>query len=141
MKYLLIPVYLVLTILGLVFMKQGGNPGTVTFADGSFSISMSTISAIGFVCYIGSFFLFTRLVVMFDLSYIYPLTAGITQVVTLIISYFVFHEKMSINGIVGAILVIIGIIVMNLKFNQNDVNSAKNNNIKTEIATNVENRI
>ncbi len=115
MKYALVPIYIILTISGLVFMKLGGNPGTVSFKDGGFSISMSTVSAIGFICYICSFLLFTRIVVLFDLSFIYPLTTGIVQTITLVASYFVFKEKISVTGLVGAILVIIGIIVMNIK--------------------------
>ncbi len=115
MKYLLIPVYLLLTTSGLIFMKLGANPGTLNFKDGVISASMSSVSAIGFICYICSFLLFTRLVVMFDLSWIYPLTAGIVQVLTLLASYFIFKENISTFGLVGTILVIVGIIVMNIK--------------------------
>ena len=132
MKYILVPIYIVLTISGLVFMKLGGNPGTISFRDGSFAFSMSTVSAIGFVCYICSFLLFTRIVVLFDLSFIYPLTTGIVQIVTLIASYFVFKEKISVTGIVGAILVIIGIIVMNIKTPTNGKTVAKNTDLISE---------
>ena len=132
MKYILVPIYIVLTISGLVFMKLGGNPGTISFRDGSFAFSMSTVSAIGFVCYICSFLLFTRIVVLFDLSFIYPLTTGIVQIVTLIASYFVFKEKISITGLVGAILVIIGIIVMNIKTPTNSKTVAKNTDLISE---------
>lgn len=132
MKYALVPIYLVLTILGLVFMKLGGNPGTISFRDGSFAFSMSTVSAIGFVCYICSFLLFTRIVVLFDLSFIYPLTTGIVQIITLVASYFVFKEKISVTGLVGAALVIVGIIIMNIKTpnNKNEVANNKLNNEK-----------
>lgn len=132
MKYILVPIYIVLTISGLVFMKLGGNPGTISFRDGSFAFSMSTVSAIGFVCYICSFLLFTRIVVLFDLSFIYPLTTGIVQIVTLIASYFVFKEKISVTGLVGAILVIIGIIVMNIKTPTNSKTVAKNTDLISE---------
>lgn len=132
MKYILVPIYIVLTISGLVFMKLGGNPGTISFRDGSFAFSMSTVSAIGFICYICSFLLFTRIVVLFDLSFIYPLTTGIVQIVTLIASYFVFKEKISITGLVGAILVIIGIIVMNIKTPTNGKTVAKNTDLISE---------
>ena len=132
MKYILVPIYIVLTISGLVFMKLGGNPGTISFRDGSFAFSMSTVSAIGFICYICSFLLFTRIVVLFDLSFIYPLTTGIVQIVTLIASYFVFKEKISITGLVGAILVIIGIIVMNIKTPTNSKTVAKNTDLISE---------
>lgn len=132
MKYILVPIYIILTISGLVFMKLGGNPGTISFRDGSFAFSMSTVSAIGFVCYICSFLLFTRIVVLFDLSFIYPLTTGIVQIVTLIASYFVFKEKISVTGLVGAILVIIGIIVMNIKTPTNSKTVAKNTDLLSE---------
>lgn len=132
MKYILVPIYIVLTISGLVFMKLGGNPGTISFRDGSFAFSMSTVSAIGFICYICSFLLFTRIVVLFDLSFIYPLTTGIVQIVTLIASYFVFKEKISVTGLVGAILVIIGIIVMNIKTPTNSKTVAKNTDLISE---------
>lgn len=115
MKYLLVPIYIVFTIAGLILMKLGGNPGTLSIKDGNFGISMSIVSAIGFLCYICSFLLFTRIVVMFDLSYIYPLTTGIVQSVTLIASYVIFKENMSLTSVIGAVLVIAGIIVMNIK--------------------------
>lgn len=115
MKMLIIPVYLILTVAGLILMKLGGNPGTIALKSGTMEMSMSMISGIGFICYIGSFLLFTRMVVMFDLSYIFPLCTGIVQIVTLIASVVIFKEKLSIESIVGASLIIIGIILMNWK--------------------------
>ena len=46
---------------------------------------------------------------------IMPICTGIVQVITLIASYFVFKEQISKQGIIGAALVIIGIVVMNFK--------------------------
>ena len=115
MQYVLILVYLVLTVAGLVFMKLGGNPGTLALKDGTITLGMSVISGIGFVCYLCSFLLFTRIVVMFDLSYIYPIVTGVVQILTLIASAVVFKEHMSVQAVIGAILVIVGIIIMNFK--------------------------
>jgi len=115
MQYVLILVYLVLTVAGLVFMKLGGNPGTLALKDGTITLGMSVVSGIGFVCYLCSFLLFTRIVVMFDLSYIYPIVTGIVQILTLIASAVVFKEQMSLQAVIGAILVIVGIIIMNFK--------------------------
>ena len=121
MRVILVIVYLILTISGLIFMKLGGNPGTLAIKDNNIAMSMNIVSGIGFVCYICSFLLFTRIVVMFDLSYIFPLCTGIVQIVTLIAAYFVFKENISVQGLVGASLIIIGIIVMNVKFKSVDV--------------------
>lgn len=115
MQYLLIVVYLVLTVAGLVFMKLGGNPGTLALKDGTITLGMSVVSGIGFVCYLCSFLLFTRIVVMFDLSYIYPIVTGIVQILTLVASAVVFKEHMSVQSVIGAIIIIAGIIIMNFK--------------------------
>lgn len=115
MQYVLIVVYLILTVAGLVFMKLGGNPGSLAVKDGTITLGMSVVSGIGFICYLCSFLLFTRIVVMFDLSYIYPIVTGIVQILTLVASAVVFKENMSMQSIIGAIIIIAGIIIMNFK--------------------------
>lgn len=118
MKLVLVIVYLILTTLGLIFMKLGGNPGSFSIKGQDINFAINAISAIGFVCYIGSFLLFTRIVVMFDLSYIYPICTGIVQIVTLIASAVIFKENMSMQSVIGAIIIIAGIIIMNINTNQ-----------------------
>ena len=114
MKFVLIIIYLICTTTGLVLMKMGENPGTFALNSGTISFSINWISAIGFISYLISFLLFTRIVVMFDLSYIFPIITGIVQILTLIASKIVFKENFSIQGILGASIIIIGIIIMNL---------------------------
>lgn len=113
MKIILVIIYLILTVAGLVFMKLGGNSGEIAVKEGIFNFNISLISALGFVCYLCSFLLFTKIVLMFDLSYIMPITTGIVQILTLVASYCIFKEHMSVQSIIGASIVIIGIILMN----------------------------
>lgn len=115
MKIILICIYVILTLSGLVLMKKGGNPGRIKKSKEDISVSMSPISGLGFVCYLCSFLLFTKIVVMFDLSYIMPIVTGIVQVMTLVIANIFFKEKIEKKSIIGASLVIIGIVIMNLK--------------------------
>ena len=115
MKIVLIIVYLVLTVSGLILMKLGGNTGTIAIENKTFQFGISLISALGFICYIASFLLFTRLVVMFDLSYIMPITTGIVQILSLIASIVIFKEGYNWQTISGVSLVIIGILLMNIK--------------------------
>lgn len=117
MQVVLVLIYLVLTISGLVLMKKGGNPGSIALESGNINFGMSLISLAGFVCYICSFLLFTRIVVMFDMSYIMPICTGIVQILSLIAAKLIFKEEITLYGVIGAILVIIGIIVMNIKTN------------------------
>lgn len=114
-KSILVILYIFLTILGLVLMKFGGNTGSIEFVSSSFNFSISIISLMGFVAYIVSFFLFTNIVVKFDLSYIVPISSGLVQVFTLISGFTIFKENITIKGIVGALFVIAGIVIMNIK--------------------------
>lgn len=115
MKFILIGVYIILTISGLILMKLGGNSGTISMNNGgTIAFSINWISLIGFVCYLCSFLIFTKLVTMFDLSYIMPVCTGIVQIITLIASKVVFKEIITVQGIIGASIVIIGIIIMNI---------------------------
>ncbi len=115
MKIFFVILYLILTVSGLILMKKGGNSGNLQLENGDISFSINWISAIGFICYICSFLLFTRMVIMFDLSYIMPLTTGIVQIITLIASSVIFKENISRQGIIGACIIIVGLVIMNLK--------------------------
>ena len=114
LKYFLVCIYLVLTLSGLVLMKKGGNPGKIKINKKEIDLSMSPVSALGFVCYLCSFLLFTKIVVMFDLSYIMPIVTGVVQIATLVIANMFFKEKINKISIIGASLIIIGIFVMNI---------------------------
>ena len=115
MKIVLIIMYLLLTVAGLVLMKLGGNSGTITVANKELTFGISLISGLGFLCYIASFLMYTKIIMMFDLSYIVPVTTGIAQILTLIASYVIFKDEMSIRSVGGAVIVIIGILIMNYK--------------------------
>ncbi len=115
MQFVFVLIYLILTIAGLVLIKKGANPGSLAIENGNLNFGINLISLLGFICYICSFLLYTRIVVMFDLSYIVPLTTGIVQILTLISSYVIFKEEISVKAIIGASIIIIGIIIMNWK--------------------------
>ena len=113
MKIVLIIIYLILTTSGLVFMKLGGNSGNFALNSGNVVFTINWISAIGFICYLCSFLLFTKIVIMFDLSYIMPIITGIVQILTLVAAKLVFKEAITLHGLIGAIIIIIGIVIMN----------------------------
>ena len=64
MKIVLICIYLCLTLSGLILMKKGGNPGSIKINKKDINLSMSPISALGFVCYLCSFLLFTKITIL-----------------------------------------------------------------------------
>ena len=113
MKIVMVMVYLVLTVSGLILMKKGGNSGSFTIQNKDLNFNINLISALGFLCYLFSFLLYTKIIVIFDLSYITPICTGIVQILILIASKLVFNEKMTTTSIIGAAVIIFGIIVMN----------------------------
>ena len=115
MKILMIVFYLIFTVSGLILMKKGGNTGNITSSNGEFSFNISWLSALGFVCYIISFLLFTRIIMMFEnVSFISPICNGIAQACIVIASIIFLKEKFSGVTIGGAALIIAGVIIMNL---------------------------
>ena len=62
MKIILVIVYLILTTLGVVLMKKGGNPGSLALEESTLKFGISIVSAIGLLCYICSFLLYKETV-------------------------------------------------------------------------------
>lgn len=112
-KYVLTGIYILCTTLGIYFMKLGGNSFQIGLTGG-FSFKMGYITLLGFVFYIVSFLLWQRLLVTFDLSYIVPITTGISQLIILLLGILAFKEKINATGIVGALLIIVGVVLLAL---------------------------
>ena len=117
MKIVLVIIYLVLSVSGLILMKKGGNSGSIAIEKQNFNFNINLISALGFVCYLFSFLLYTKIIVMFDLSYITPICTGIVQILILVASKLVFKENFTTTSVVGAAIIIMGVIIMNLPKN------------------------
>lgn len=116
MRILMIILYLIFTVSGLILMKKGGNAGKITLTAGEFGFTISWISALGFICYIISFLLFTRIIMMFEnVSYISPICNGVAQVMIMVASWLILKERLTGLSIGGAALVIIGVVIMNIK--------------------------
>ena len=113
MKYLLVLVYILCTTGGITFMKLGGDSLKLGLKDG-FSFSMGWKTFIGFLLYLISFLLWQKLVVKYDLSVMVPIVTGIIQIIILLIGYTIFKESFNALSIIGAGLVIAGIVVMAL---------------------------
>ena len=113
MKYLLTLVYLAFTTGGLAFMKAGGDSLKLSFHEG-FTFKIGFLTFIGFAMYLVSFLLWQRMLIKFDLSTMVPIVTGIVQIIVLLIGLFVFKESISLVTLIGAIIVIAGIIIMGL---------------------------
>ncbi len=111
MKYLLTVVYIFFTTSGITFMKLGGDSLKLGLKDG-FSLSMGWKTFVGFLFYLVSFILWQKLLVKYDLSVMVPIVTGISQIIIITIGYLVFKESFNLVTLVGALLIVVGIVVM-----------------------------
>lgn len=111
MKYLLIAIYLVLTTSGIYLMKAGGDSLQLSVLKG-IEIKMGYITLAGFVCYALSFLLWQKLLVTYDLSYIVPITTGISQIIILLIGILIFGEQVKWTSILGVFFIVGGVMLI-----------------------------
>ena len=115
MGIVLVILYLVLTVSGLILYKLGSNKEfLIACSNGIFQIKLSLISILGLLCYLCSFLIYMLVLPKFDLTYIMPVTSAITYISVYILSIMVLKESVQVNGIVGSIIILIGVIIMNL---------------------------
>ena len=112
MFYILFCCYILLSTCGLLLIKQGGNETAFSLGAQTLTMHIEYKFVVGLVCYILSFFLFTFILQKRDLSLIYPLSAGIVNVISVILGVVVLKETISITGVIGIILVISGVVVL-----------------------------
>lgn len=108
--------YIACSASGLILLKMGLNHGTViSFSTALVEIKVHTLLIAGALLYVVSFLL--NLVVMgrFDLSYVYPVSAGLIYIAILVLSVALLKEKITTTQIVGMAAILIGIVIMNLK--------------------------
>lgn len=116
MKIVCIILYLLFSVGGLILMKLGANNINIAIKNGTFNFSMGINAILGFVSYIFSFLIYSFYIIKnFDLSYIFPILTGITQVLIIIFGILLFKEHISLFGFAGIFLIILGIVFLNIR--------------------------
>lgn len=114
---ILLTVYVILSVAGLVLFKLGASeaPFSISLAGGSFSFKIPLKSILGLCSYVISFLLYMYLVSIYDLSYIAPIGTGAAYILTMVSSYAIFKEPMTMMKIIGSIFILVGLILMNIR--------------------------
>ncbi len=114
MSYVLIILYLVLTVMGLILYKKGTNSDFLfTIVNGSLNIKLSLISLLGLICYIGSFLLYMFILPKYNLTYIMPLMSAFSSISIYVLSILILGESITTNGIIGFLIILIGVFILN----------------------------
>ena len=115
-NYILIAVYLIFSLAGVFLFKIGCQKEfLVSVSTGIFSLNISLISIIGLLCYVCSFLMYMFLISKFDMTYIVPVTTGITYILTFILAVLIFKESVTVNKVIGSVLILAGVLVINMK--------------------------
>lgn len=110
---LIFTMYVILSSLGIILFKLGSNAPFINILNKSLEINVSFVSLIGLFCYLGSFVLWMMILSKSEVHIVVPLGLGLTNILILFGSYFILGESLSVQSIIGAVLVILGIIIMN----------------------------
>ncbi|WP_294378990.1 hypothetical protein [uncultured Clostridium sp.] len=115
-KYLLCGIYILFSVSGLTLIKYGGNHSELAKAVlPIIDMPISWYVIVGLFCYGMSFILYMGVITKFDLGVIIPIVAGIVNILIMISAIIILKEKLTLNMIIGAVIIILGIVIMNLK--------------------------
>lgn len=115
-NYILIAVYLIFSLAGVFLFKIGCQKEfLVSVSTGIFSLNISLISIMGLLSYVCSFLMYMFLISKFDMTYIVPVTTGITYILTFILAVLIFKESVTVNKVIGSVLILAGVLVINMK--------------------------
>lgn len=115
MQWLMVAIYLILTVSGLILYKYGANKEILfVITNKGLELKISLISILGLLCYLFSFIMYMIILPKFNISYIMPVTSAISYISVFVLSALVLKETIHTNGIIGSIIILLGIIIMNL---------------------------
>ena len=115
MIYLLIAAYLFCSVGGLTLVKIGAEHNGLNLNPDFFNLSLSYTTLIGLVLYVVSFLMWMVIVQRFNLSYIQPITTGLSYVLIIAASVLILKESIGSSQWVGMIFILIGVVLMNIK--------------------------
>lgn len=115
-NYILIALYLIFSLAGVFLFKIGCQKEfLVSVSTGIFSLHISLLSILGLISYVCSFLMYMFLISKFDMTYIVPVTTGITYILTFIFAVIIFKEAITVNKVLGSILILLGVLIINFK--------------------------
>jgi drug/metabolite transporter (DMT)-like permease len=115
LNYLLFALYIVISASGLLFIKAGGNDLVFGINSGKLNLVINLKMLLGMFFYVCSFLLFLYIMPKFNLTYIYPVSAGILYIIIAIAGVLILKETITLWQFIGMAFILIGVIAMNIK--------------------------
>ncbi len=111
---LFIGVYLLCSVGGLTLVKVGAGHNSFSLNPSFFNLQLSYLTVIGLILYIFSFLMWIVIVGRFNLSYIQPLTTGLSYILIIAASIFILREVITPFQWAGLVFILIGVVLMNI---------------------------
>ena len=108
-------IYVALSASGLFLMKIGSEGASVAVVKHILKIDVNLVLLLGMLCYIASFLLFIFIISKNDISYIYPISAGVLNIITFFLGVAVLKEKADVPSVIGIVLITAGVVLINIK--------------------------
>lgn len=105
--------YLALAVSGVLLIKLGLRGSELRFGNPA-TIVVTAPLLLGLAAYVASFALWIPVLARFDVSYIFPMLAGLAQVLLLVFSIWILDESPTRTQIAGALLVSAGVAMISL---------------------------
>lgn len=116
MTYIILAMYALFAVGGSTCFKLGAADSLSIEATGRMlSIQISWLSLIGMCMYAMSFLLYLAMLSKMQLSFLTPISVGIVYTLTMFVSVLVFHETITLWKGIGAVLVLLGVLIMTIK--------------------------
>ena len=106
--------YLFFTVGGLIFIKLGSEGMSFSFKAQQLNISLNYYLILGLIFYGISFVLWTILLRGNKLSYIVPITTGLSQILIVLSSAAIFNERITPLKVIAVVIIVFGVILLNL---------------------------
>lgn len=116
MSILLILIYVICSAMGLTLLKMGlNNNATFSFTSSCIEMKIPILLFAGAALYICSFLLNMLVINKFNLSYAYPVSAGLIYIAIVALSVLLLKENVTSTQIIGMAAILIGTVIMNIR--------------------------
>lgn len=108
-------IYLFFTVGGLVFMKLGSENVSLVIKASKISFSCNAYLILGLMFYLASFVMWTMLLKGNKLTFIVPLTTGLSQILIFACGVAIFNDKVDPLKLLAIVVIVAGVILLNIK--------------------------
>ena len=110
---LLSATYAILTVAALVIVRMSGGVD-ISISNSIFNIKLSSKMIVGLVIYVISFVLYLFIIPRLTFTNTFPILNGAVYMLIVMSGVFIFHEKITLQHVVGIALILAGIIVLGM---------------------------